>query len=644
MLYKRFFIRMTKRLLFNALPKSIALVAVAWAAASCINEEYDFNNGIDTTVTIKGDISAPIGNTSFMLIGDFLNLEDESASALVKEENGDYSVRLSGEDAAFSYTVPTVEITDFFQGDALTVKVDAPYNEIDLEDHDLSEFVNGDSYYFPTTIITLPDKFYELEIPSADLPIEINEEIPEEITGISSISLDAEINVTVKINAGPLHTSDNFIMDFPDYFTFEAADGQTIGEGNKFSLAATFSPDSPTTYTFRLKEIDFSGLPDGQGLVNGHLVIHDRVTVGAENGYTFSINPHEMQVRSETFPASIEMDLDVSLPEITISSVTAAISPDITVENQTFEISGLPESLTGENIVLDIWNPQIQLDITNPSPFTLNLSAELVAYKGEAITANVSIGTEETISVKPGVETIFLSRRGADIPQTMVGTNFQDIVIENLTDLIKDIPDSVLVKNIRLTVAEEYGEIQPGTEYSFAFGYSLYAPLAVGPDMKLETSLDLTGLQGDSNSGTEDTDGDGVPDTTDGTDSGSDFPDGNAVIELMMTYVNIIPIDMSIRAVPIDKDGNEMADASFSVEVEGGIDAGSQDNPSESPVTIRMTLSSSEVLDDLDGVMMYITASAPKDENLLGIPLNAAHGMQGKDIVLKINGEISATL
>ena len=216
MLYKRFFIRMTKRLLFNALPKSIALVAVAWAAASCINEEYDFNNGIDTTVTIKGDISAPIGNTSFMLIGDFLNLEDESASALVKEENGDYSVRLSGEDAAFSYTVPTVEITDFFQGDALTVKVDAPYNEIDLEGHDLSEFVNGDSYYFPTSIITLPDKFYELEIPSADLPIEINEEIPEEIRGISSISLDAEINVTVKINAGPLHTSDNFIMDFPE--------------------------------------------------------------------------------------------------------------------------------------------------------------------------------------------------------------------------------------------------------------------------------------------------------------------------------------------------------------------------------------------------------------------------------------------
>ena len=72
------------------------LVAMSVGAVSCIDEAYDLSNGIDTTVTVEGNISAPIGSTAFMYVGDFLNLDEEN-SALVKNENGDYVLNVEGD-------------------------------------------------------------------------------------------------------------------------------------------------------------------------------------------------------------------------------------------------------------------------------------------------------------------------------------------------------------------------------------------------------------------------------------------------------------------------------------------------------------------------------------------------------------------
>ena len=55
----------------------IAASSSVLGVSSCVNQEYDLNKGIDKTVNLNGQISAPIGNTGKIMIGDFLELNGE---------------------------------------------------------------------------------------------------------------------------------------------------------------------------------------------------------------------------------------------------------------------------------------------------------------------------------------------------------------------------------------------------------------------------------------------------------------------------------------------------------------------------------------------------------------------------------------
>ena len=56
----------------------IAASSSVLGVSSCVNQEYDLNKGIDKTVNLNGQISAPIGNTGKIMIGDFLELNGEN--------------------------------------------------------------------------------------------------------------------------------------------------------------------------------------------------------------------------------------------------------------------------------------------------------------------------------------------------------------------------------------------------------------------------------------------------------------------------------------------------------------------------------------------------------------------------------------
>lgn len=62
------------------MPLCVTLAAISvMSAVSCVNEEYDLNKDIDTTISINGDISAPLGSTEAIMIGDFLAIDEENS-------------------------------------------------------------------------------------------------------------------------------------------------------------------------------------------------------------------------------------------------------------------------------------------------------------------------------------------------------------------------------------------------------------------------------------------------------------------------------------------------------------------------------------------------------------------------------------
>ena len=141
-------------------------------------------------------------------------------------------------------------------------------------------------------------------------------------------------------------------------------------------------------------------------------------------------------------------------------------------------------------------------------------------------------------------------------------------------------------------------------------------------------------------------DGDGIPDEGQPAgDSGSGLeidPSSNASVEISMIFSNAIPLDMTVTAVPIDIDGNEMTDGP-QITVEGFVKGGSIQQPADSPIVLR-TSAVADDIDRLDGVSLKLNVSAPQDASLQGIPLNEGQGIQLKDIKLHLNGKISTTL
>ena len=635
------------------------LVAMSVGAVSCIDEAYDLSNGIDTTVTVEGNISAPIGSTTFMYVGDFLNLDEEN-STLVKNENGDYVLNVEGDGTHYEYRLPDVKVGDLFEsGQQIRFTINAPYEGIDLDGHSLSEFVLPEGgYLIPADVVPFPDEVRAFLSERKAIAIDIDEELPEEVSDVKKIGLDMDITLNFTTNFGPVHTTEHFLVDFPDYLVFAESPDYTMLEGNIMTDFAGMTLDASGQHsvTLKLVSIDFGKMAPGQGIENGRIVVSDNIFIGSESEEVYSFNPKEVQIYNSGYlPSSIEFTADVTASEPVIKEAEISISPDIAVDDQEFEISGIPETLTGNGTVLDIYNPQIELDIMNPSPFNLELSAELVAFKDDAELHRISIGgTENPISVEPGKGHLFISARGASVPDVLDGTFYKDIVIEDLTDLIKDIPDKIAVMNIRMTAPEnQYGVIIPNDTYDFSLDYRLTAPLAFGPEMRVETSIVTDGLQGgssdspeDGNTGNPDMDGDGIPDEGQPAgDSGSGLeidPSSNASVEISMIFSNAIPLDMTVTAVPIDIDGNEMTDGP-QITVEGFVKGGSIQQPADSPIVLR-TSAVADDIDRLDGVSLKLNVSAPQDASLQGIPLNEGQGIQLKDIKLYLNGKISTTL
>ena len=56
-------------------------------------------------------------------------------------------------------------------------------------------------------------------------------------------------------------------------------------------------------------------------------------------------------------PDELGLDITMNVTGMDIKGGTAVIEPDITVDDQTIPVGEMPEFLTGEDIVLDIYNP-----------------------------------------------------------------------------------------------------------------------------------------------------------------------------------------------------------------------------------------------------------------------------------------------
>lgn len=576
----------------------MAMLSAAVSVTSCLNEDYDLTKDIDTNISIDGDISAPLGNSEFILVDDFLNLGSDGENVLKTDASGNYYVSVTGRGSSSDVELPFLSFSD-------ELVTDGGY----IARIKKSELPLPSSGMVPATPYT---KHFNV----SSTPMTVNENVPHEIRAVKDAEVSGVVNISLTVTTGKATLSD-LIIDFPEYLEF--ADVKEAGlnfnpDGNLLTIKSPQISTMAKNYYLNVVGIDFDKIPSGQGFLPSQhkIVLNDEIKLSA-----FDVNAvlSDLGTTVEAIPNEIVADIDISISSLIVKTALVKVDPDIVIDPFISNVGELPDFLSGDDVVLDLYNPVLKLNIDNRTPLKLNLNADIMSYKGaDHRTAHVgNANGGEAIALTPsGMNRLYISRTGEGVP-----TGFSSVVVPDFSSLISIVPDRIGVENIDVEAADEFVTLTSGGRYNVVYDFELAAALAFGKDVRIVYSTYFTGWNETFNPNDE------------------SFALEIRDADVKFDFVNMIPMTISLDAAAIDVDGNVIP--GIKVTLNGDIPAGSVEKPSTSALTLNLE-SSAEQMRKLDGLRLNLTGSDPG--TMSGVCLNKNQGVQFKNMKIRLQAKM----
>lgn len=576
----------------------MAILSAAVSVTSCLNEDYDLTKDIDTNISIDGDISAPLGNSEFILVDDFLNLGNDAADVLKTDASGNYYVSVTGRGTSSDVELPFLSFSD-------ELVTDGGY----IARIKKSELPLPSSGMVPATPYT---KHFNV----SSTPMTVNEDVPHEIRAVKDAEVSGVVNISLTVTTGKATLSD-LIIDFPEYLEF--ADVKDAGlnfnpDGNLLTIKSPQISTMAKNYYLNVVGIDFDKIPSGQGFLPSQhkIVLNDEIKLSA-----FDVNAvlSDLGTTVEAIPNEIVADIDLSISSLIVKTALVKVDPNIVIDPFISNVGELPDFLSGDDVVLDLYNPVLKLNIDNRTPLKLNLNADIMSYKG-AVHRTAHVGNAnggEAIALTPsGMNRLYISRTGEGVP-----TGFASVVVPDFSSLISIVPDRIGVENIDVEAADEFVTLTSGGRYNVVYDFELAAALAFGKDVKIVYSTDFTGWNETFNPNDE------------------SFALEIRDADVKFDFVNMIPMTISLDAAAIDVDGNVIP--GIKVTLNGDIPAGSVEKPSTSALTLNLE-GSAEQMRKLDGLRLNLTGIDPG--TMSGVCLNKNQGVQFKNMKIRLQAKM----
>lgn len=577
----------------------IWLCALGMASfSSCVDDAYDLSKDIDMTVTIGGDLTVPGSNTDEVKLKDVLDIEDDSV--VKADSEGNYSIVKDGEGSDTDVTVDGVNISG---------------EELDIEK---AEQNLSFKYISAAGEVSSEEDFNEttkFNIKKSD--------ITEDLVALNWAELDmkSELVFGIKNNSDVkrLWLKKGFSITFPAYMTVVSDDPDcTVNEeGNvlTFNKDITIERGVTKRVDLRIVKMDFTHpSAEGQGLTSNHeLIVNADVNI---DGKAY-ISSSEF-VQGET-QIDLTLESGMEVENIELKEVNGIADPKIDISVDPITIDNLPDFLSDDDVKIEMTDPRIYLTLTNESPVSVNMSAELIPYKNGERLNTVVIGNADSDNaansiIIPGNKTnytICLHKGGST--DGLAADKF--VVVENLNDLIATIPDEIKMENVVAKATKEDVTITMGETYNVRTDYKIDAPLMFSEG----TNIIYT-------------------DSLDGWSEDIDKADFNKV-EISMDVINRIPLELNMNMEAIDINGDVLSDVK--VDVEGNIAAGTTDNPTTK--TLKVTLTSSNgAVKRLDGIKFRVECKG--GNGLENSCLNENQSIKIDNLKLKLIGGITMDL
>lgn len=592
----------------------------------CTDSDYDFNE-TDTTIGIgNGEFVLPASSTDTIQLADVLDLDDTEC-VRIDDVTKEYIFEQSSKDVEGAK--PRIE--------QIRVSEERSSNEIVPFTFSASAKPHGmrraaGTYHADGNLNIFN---YSGDKPEAVVELYKSE---AESKFVLTISFSQDMKTHVP-------TLDNMLLRFPAYMTLSdvAVDRSHtwVQEGTSRLKFTNVDTGNDIIIEGEIHELDFTAKePDNTDL--GHLEIKndevdgDKILLDGKLRVTADFSQTVGSLSNSDFHISSNLALD----EFIITGATGLFDPDIDLHDLgNTEINDVPDFLTEENVVIDLHNPRILLNIESDLDIDGYVKGWLRGYKEEAIIdkdghrAEVEVPEifiprrkdEDRNNNAASVTHICICRNAAALTNA---ADYDEVVeVENLSDLIRTIPDKVTFDAEARADAGTPGHFTFEHEYKVVPAYSVNAPLAFGKDARIIYTDDDDGWNDD------------IKDI--------ELTDGS-YIQFEASIENRVPLYLTFKAEALAIGGGLLGDDKVSVEVDRTIIASSNGKDSErTPVVIKIRQNREGALKELDGLRLTFEgdASQPGQPDVTGITLNSEkHFIIAHDVQIKLLGTVAVNL
>lgn len=563
---------------------------------SCVDNKYDLDKDIDMTINVGGEhLTIPAGSSDTAYLSKIIEVEegdilqpDATTRVYHLTKKDDIDVKpTTVKEVTISETTTKLEETKIVNTTS------------SLINEDVTEGINtlGD---FKAESNNIDEALKELGALYAKTPVDLILTIDFANTGDLSFA-------KVKAN--------NLKIIFPDYIVFKAEEGI---QGHELILDGQVLSENGSSYsrTLKVEGYKFSenagvGRKPNEGTLTIEGVISmegEVVTSGVSGTGILSLVPKTV------------------LREMTASSVTGVIQPEIKAETTNIELNDLPDFLKDEETRMDITNPVILLRAENQLETSVEVDAVLTPMKGNAQIdgKEVKVGSgygKTPVVLASGKNVIALSRTGEC---TIEGVT-SNVKVEDINNLLETIPDDIEVDLQPVVRNEDYYTAELGRAYEMPSSYEVDVPLSFEQNLNIVYNDSVQDLNKDLN-------------------------DLDKVIlkkaNVLLTVDNAIPLKLQLKPENVlikDVYGNELTAVKKTIEEDKQYVTESTDGekPVTSELVLNLTSEDTAFLSKIDRICFKLTAVPG---SATGVPLKDTQWLKVTSIKLSVPGGVNVDL
>ncbi len=559
----------------------IMLAGLTFSLSGCFNDDYDLNE-VDMTIgLVNGELQIPAGSTDKITLDDVLDLNADEC--VKKMDNGDYMFKQNGNVA--TSVNPCIDIITVASHQSMSYPFEI--NFAALLGGAMPAPNRASEEIAPITL-TQDIQMFEYK---ADKPAEVEDLLKAEVNTDVSVVIPFD-----KLQALTPEIHELSIL-FPPYMELANIKASHYPMQNGSTITFKKVPTSqPLTINMKVKSLDFHKSEGNNILqINGNAV--DVV------GYVhMELTLNQIDKTAAAMAGTIHLNTEVSMEsDFQILSATGRFNPSIEMhELGSATFSSVPDFLTREGVVVDIYNPTLILTINSDLNIESFARGTITAHKAGMTPVSVDV---PEVTIWGGKRTVAcICRVATDELKTRFGAE-NVYEVPTLSTLITTIPDEITFAASARANSEYVGEFVLGKEYTITPSYDVEAPLAFGKNAHIiyndtvkEWNADIQDYQLTANS----------------------------YVEVTANVTSTVPAFVKLSAKALDINGQVMSDSDVTVEIENTILAGSNENPATTPITIRIKQTNANTLKMLDGIVVEADASATYNgQSIVGTTLNA---------------------